>query len=230
GGQFDQLTIGGTKSANLAGTLDLSLINAFTPTLGQHFPIISFGSHGATTFDTINGLPLPNGLMFDPQYNATNLTLVAVGSPLTSGDPQSSALTADSFSITPEESTTQSLTPSNESPSAQSPDTRLIVEELLSQPPSAQPTTEPQNALATSFSNQTRSALNSVTSKKKSALEDHPTNIHAKHATLGKAQKTQHDLPLIAKQWGSAKLMPSPKWIKDFLLKEDPELDIQITV
>jgi hypothetical protein len=76
---FDRLQI--TGAATLAGTLNVSLINNFVPTSGQNFAIVTFGSHGTTTFDTINGLDIGGGLVFNPIYNTTNLTLQAVLAP-----------------------------------------------------------------------------------------------------------------------------------------------------
>jgi hypothetical protein len=76
---FDRLQI--TGAATLAGTLNVSLINNFSPIAGQNFAIVTFGSHGTTTFDTINGLDTGGGLVFNPIYNATNLTLQAAAAP-----------------------------------------------------------------------------------------------------------------------------------------------------
>jgi hypothetical protein len=68
GAQFDQVTIGG--SATLDGTLNLSLINGFTPGAGDSFQVLNYGSHSGA-FATING----NGQTYTPTYGATNLTL-----------------------------------------------------------------------------------------------------------------------------------------------------------
>jgi len=76
---FDRLQI--TGAANLAGTLNVSLINGFTPISGQNFAIVTFTSHGTTTFDTINGLDIGGGLVFNPIYNSNNLTLQAAPAP-----------------------------------------------------------------------------------------------------------------------------------------------------
>jgi hypothetical protein len=76
---FDRLAI--TGAANLAGTLNVSLINNFVPTSGQNFAIVTFTSHGTTTFDTINGLDIGGGLVFNPIYNSNNLTLQAALAP-----------------------------------------------------------------------------------------------------------------------------------------------------
>ena len=76
GTQFDRLVSSGAgTSATLAGTLNLSTINGFSPSLGQNFQILAFVNRNNTVFTTVNGTALPNGLFFTPQYNLTNLTL-----------------------------------------------------------------------------------------------------------------------------------------------------------
>ena len=53
-GTYDVLAVSG--SATLAGTLTLSLIDSFTPSIGNSFPIITFtsdtGSFGTVTGET----------------------------------------------------------------------------------------------------------------------------------------------------------------------------------
>jgi uncharacterized repeat protein (TIGR01451 family) len=78
GSQFDQLNV--TGAATLDGTLNISLINGFTPSLGQTFRVVGWGSR-AGTFTTINGLDIGGGLRFEPSYGATGLTLTVVASP-----------------------------------------------------------------------------------------------------------------------------------------------------
>ena len=72
---FDQLNIAG--AATLDGTLNISLINSFTPNLGDSFEIMTFASRSGT-FSTVNGLDLGGGLAFQLNFNPTNLTLVVV--------------------------------------------------------------------------------------------------------------------------------------------------------
>jgi len=76
GSQHDQLTVSG--AAALAGTLNLTRINNFTPSVGNTFVIMTYGSHGTSQFTTINGLNIGGGLRFQPVYNPTNLTLQVV--------------------------------------------------------------------------------------------------------------------------------------------------------
>ncbi|HKB36124.1 MAG TPA: hypothetical protein VKD72_06700 [Gemmataceae bacterium] len=73
GSQFDQLVVSG--SASLAGTLNVSRLNGFTPSTGDSFQAITFGSRSGT-FSTITGLQ-QGGTQLTPQYNSTNFTLVA---------------------------------------------------------------------------------------------------------------------------------------------------------
>jgi hypothetical protein len=71
--QFDQLAV--TGSATLAGTLAISLINAFTPAAGNSFQILTFGSRTGD-FNDITGDYFGQGLFLKPIYSATDLTLV----------------------------------------------------------------------------------------------------------------------------------------------------------
>jgi virginiamycin B lyase len=72
GTQFDQLAISG--SATLGGTMNISLINAFQPTFGNSFQVLTFGSPSGN-FSTYNGTSLASGLFLDPAFNPTDLTL-----------------------------------------------------------------------------------------------------------------------------------------------------------
>ena len=75
GSEYDQLAISG--AANLAGTLNVTLINSFEPTEGQSFVIATFGSSSGS-FDTEN-LPLVQGLIgFGVSYVSTSVALGVV--------------------------------------------------------------------------------------------------------------------------------------------------------
>ncbi len=78
GTSFDLLKIGG--AAVLAGTLNVTLVSPFLPTIGNAFKIITFAS-ATGTFDTTTGTTLSNGLSLLPSYAATNVTLIASTSP-----------------------------------------------------------------------------------------------------------------------------------------------------
>jgi len=70
--QFGHLTISGP--ATLGGTLNLAVVNGFSPAVGNTFPVETFGSH-IGQFTTINGLTIGNGNQFTVTYNPSNLTL-----------------------------------------------------------------------------------------------------------------------------------------------------------
>lgn len=74
GSQFDQLHI--TGSATLDGTLNLRLINGFTPNAGDSFQIMSFRSRTGN-LATINGLDIGGGLLFQVNFSTGDLTLSA---------------------------------------------------------------------------------------------------------------------------------------------------------
>jgi hypothetical protein len=73
--QRDRLLVSG--AATLEGTLNVTLINAFAPTLGDSFQVLTFASR-IGDFATMNGLNLGGGLELDPVYSSTSLTLVTV--------------------------------------------------------------------------------------------------------------------------------------------------------
>lgn len=73
GTQHDQLAI--TGEAFLDGGLHVSLINGFSPQLGNRFDILTYGSH-AGDFSTFTGLNLGNGLALVPDVTPTTYSLV----------------------------------------------------------------------------------------------------------------------------------------------------------
>jgi hypothetical protein len=77
GTDFDQLNVSGT--ATLDGTVNISLLNGFTPTDGDGFQILTFAAVTGD-FATYNGLDLGNGLSFTPVYDSNSLTLVTMSS------------------------------------------------------------------------------------------------------------------------------------------------------
>ena len=74
GSQHDQLAVSG--SANIAGRLEISLINDFVPSYGDSFQIITFAS-GLGKFDQVIGAFVDPAMTLAPIYSNTNLTLVA---------------------------------------------------------------------------------------------------------------------------------------------------------
>lgn len=75
GTDFDRLDV--TGAATLAGTLRVSLVNGFTPSPGNTFQIMTFGSHTGD-FTTTDGLIIGNGLGFRTVYTDTDLSLAIV--------------------------------------------------------------------------------------------------------------------------------------------------------
>jgi hypothetical protein len=72
---YGTLAVGGT--AALAGTLNVALVNGFTPAAGSAFTILSFGARSGD-FSTENGLMFSPGEFFVPEYLGNTLTLVVV--------------------------------------------------------------------------------------------------------------------------------------------------------
>jgi hypothetical protein len=77
-GRVDVLNITGT--AYLDGLLEISLLNGFSPTLGDTFDILNFGSYGGQ-FAMVQGLDLGSGKYFELDYLANGLRLTSVPEP-----------------------------------------------------------------------------------------------------------------------------------------------------
>jgi hypothetical protein len=71
---YDQLSV--TRSAFLAGTLEVSLAGAFTPAVGNMFTLITAGESVGGEFDN---LELPAGFIWNVTYNATSVVLAVTG-------------------------------------------------------------------------------------------------------------------------------------------------------
>jgi len=75
GTEYDQLLVSG--SVTLGGTLDVTTGNGFTPTPGNAFQIIAFGSRfPGSTFAVMNGLT-GSGTALAPTFSANDLQLIA---------------------------------------------------------------------------------------------------------------------------------------------------------
>ena len=72
---FDTLNI--TGAANLDGTLNISLIDGFVPSVGDTFEVINYDSLNGS-FNSINGLDLGGGLSLDAVFSEDRLTLNVV--------------------------------------------------------------------------------------------------------------------------------------------------------
>jgi uncharacterized repeat protein (TIGR01451 family) len=75
---FDQVAV--TGQASLNGTLNLTLINGFSPVLNNAFKVLTYAS-ATGSFATYNIPVLSSGLTLIPSQNATNLTLSALTAP-----------------------------------------------------------------------------------------------------------------------------------------------------
>jgi hypothetical protein len=76
-GPFSQLVV--TGAATLAGVLDVSFLDGFTPQEGDRFTVLTHGAH-AGAFSSVNAPDL-DGLQLAAEYSATSLTLVTVATP-----------------------------------------------------------------------------------------------------------------------------------------------------
>ena len=73
-GQFDQLAVSGV--ATLGGTLTVTLVNSFSPSAGNSFEFMTFGSRSGTSDFATKNLPtLGGGLTIKEQTNSTNALL-----------------------------------------------------------------------------------------------------------------------------------------------------------
>lgn len=77
GTQFDRLAASGAVSLN--GTLELSYINNFVPSIGNAFSILTSATLGGT-FSTVNA-PLIPGVLLTPAYANSGVTINAVSGP-----------------------------------------------------------------------------------------------------------------------------------------------------
>jgi hypothetical protein len=73
GTEYDQLNVSGAISID--GTLNVTLINGFTPAIGNTFRVLTFTSRSGEFADT-TGIDLGGGLALDLVWNATSLDLV----------------------------------------------------------------------------------------------------------------------------------------------------------
>lgn len=73
---FDQIDINGT--ANFDGTLNVSLLNGFTPTLGNTFDVLTYDALNSLSNLDFTGLDINSTLQFLPQWSSNKLTLKVV--------------------------------------------------------------------------------------------------------------------------------------------------------
>jgi hypothetical protein len=77
GSKFDQLN---SSTANLAGTMNIKLINGFIPALGANFKVLNFSSETGK-FATVNGLAINGSEHFAVTYQGTDVLLTVIGGP-----------------------------------------------------------------------------------------------------------------------------------------------------
>ena len=75
---YDQLNITGT--ATLGGTLNISLVNGFTPVLEDTFVIMTYDSYSGE-FSEINGLDTGSGVSFEVNIGSTEIKLITIETP-----------------------------------------------------------------------------------------------------------------------------------------------------
>ena len=63
--------------ATLGGVLLINVINQYRPDVGDQFQIMTFGSR-VGNFASMLGLDLGDGLIFDPRFDASSLTLITM--------------------------------------------------------------------------------------------------------------------------------------------------------
>jgi hypothetical protein len=151
GSQFDVLAI--TGAATLNGTLAVSLINSFTPNLGDTFQIMTFASQTGA-FPNGVGLNLGDGLGFNTNINPNNVTLQYAqeicndgadndGNGLTDcRDPKCADVPACGFTQTPTATVTPTSTRTVTSTSTPQP-TQTATSTSTGAPGTATPTTPP---------------------------------------------------------------------------------------
>jgi hypothetical protein len=75
GTQYSQLAV--SNGVSLGGTLNLKVVNGFTPAIGDTFTIVT-GSAVSGTFSTVKGLSINSAEHFAVSYGANSVTLIVV--------------------------------------------------------------------------------------------------------------------------------------------------------
>jgi hypothetical protein len=81
GAKFDELN---STTANLAGTLNIKLINSFVPALGASFKVLNFNSETGK-FTTVNGLAINGSEHFAVTYQGSDVLLTVVSGAASAG-------------------------------------------------------------------------------------------------------------------------------------------------
>jgi hypothetical protein len=94
GSGYNQLQVAG--SADLGGSLDVSLVNYFEPVNGDSFTVLTYGSLSGSFASVTNS----GGKVFTPAYNSTSLVLTYVQAPAVSGVSPAGGPEAGGTSVT----------------------------------------------------------------------------------------------------------------------------------
>ncbi|HST04143.1 MAG TPA: hypothetical protein VLQ48_05340 [Chloroflexia bacterium] len=180
--QYDRLAVGGT--ATLAGTLNTSAINGFTPQNGDSFTVLTYGSRSGV-FSTIQGGT------YTTNYNPNDLTLV-VGGTVSTATPTGTApatftptnTSTNTRTSTPTNtaSNTPSITPSNTSTNTPSNTRTNTGTATITNTPSATPTTTPTST-STGTPTQTPTVTSTPTRTNSPTNTGTPTNTSSATST-----------------------------------------------
>jgi hypothetical protein len=93
GTQYDQFN---PTTASLSGTLNISRLGSFVPTIGSTFKIMNFSSETGT-FSTVNGTAINSSEHFTVTYQSTDVLLAVVAGTAWVDQPESNVLATKSF-------------------------------------------------------------------------------------------------------------------------------------
>ncbi|MBC8506669.1 MAG: hypothetical protein H8D34_17530, partial [Chloroflexi bacterium] len=71
---YDQFTVTNTETLNLSGTLEVTLVGGYTPSVGNNFEFMTFGSV-SNDFTSFSGLWIGSGQYFKPVMSGSNYVL-----------------------------------------------------------------------------------------------------------------------------------------------------------
>jgi len=95
GSKYDEFK---ATTAKLAGTLNVSLIDGFVPTVGSTFKIVGFNSESGQ-FSKVNGLAINNSEHFAISYQGTDVLLTAASGATASGAAASKSVTVPAATL-----------------------------------------------------------------------------------------------------------------------------------
>jgi hypothetical protein len=203
GTQHDQVVV--TLAATLGGTLNVTLINGFVPSVGNSFTIMTYASHTGD-FATKNLPALPAGLAWQAIANPTTYTLTVVDTTATA-TPTPTPTTSPTG--TPTDTPTPTATPTNTpTPTATPTDTPTATATATDTP--TQTPTPTATATSTNTPTPTATATPTHTSTPTDTLTASATPTHTSTAT---ATPTPTDTPTATAtptQTSTATATPTP--------------------